>query len=101
MRVTSTGASRLFLLPPGLRFAASAFAVVFLLVFPNSLNVAIAPQPDFNAALIHSFRLANLARSQPLKQSKLVNPGHFRNLRRREMFHLHRQYMCIYLTRQG
>src|SRR5205814_1104276 len=54
-------------------FAASALAVIFLLVLPNTLQVAVSPDSDFLASLIDSSRLLHLAVQQPTNQRDLVD----------------------------
>jgi hypothetical protein len=65
-----------------LRFASSTFAIVFLFITLNPLDVAIGPDPKLLTSVIDSPRLPDLAIQEPTNQGGLVHADALRYLRR-------------------
>ena len=62
------------------RLAASPFAIVFLLVLPNSFHIGISPAPEFRAVHCDLLRRPNLADRKPAVKSDPVDSRHLRRL---------------------
>jgi hypothetical protein len=62
------------------RLSASPFAIVFLLVLPNSFHIGISPAPEFRAVHCDLLRRPNLADRKPSVKSDPVDSRHLRRL---------------------
>lgn len=99
--VRRTPAGPAFSLSLRLRFAASAFAIVFLLILPNPLHVGISPDSDRNATLLDSPRLSDLSGQQPANQRKLAHFHFLGDLRRGVGSHCDASIIVFLLTCQA